>query len=180
MDYEAKYDGCEIIYIHMTRYNHHSVEHIALNHREYLRIIFEDAAAAWNETQNVNRARSAVYIIMCKLFDDQSNNFDDRFIKALSYMRNNLSDSDISINDICRICGISESSLNRRFNKHYGVSSKQYFIKMRLAKALEMLVKNKLSIKEIATSCGFANEKHFARLIKERYGQPPSAFTKPT
>jgi transcriptional regulator GlxA family with amidase domain len=41
-------------------------------------------------------------------------------------------------------------------------------------KALQLLVENRLSVKEISFLCGFSDEKYFSRAFREKYGYPPS------
>ena len=50
----------------------------------------------------------------------------------------------------------------------------QYTIKRRMGKAIRLLSKNRLSVKEIAGLCGFSDEKYFSRAFKRMYGYPPS------
>ena len=69
---------------------------------------------------------------------------------------------------------MSASGLQRAFLQHFGSSPKQYVIKLRLHKALQLLVENKLSVKEVAFACGFSDEKYFSRAFKAKYGYPPS------
>ena len=75
---------------------------------------------------------------------------------------------------------ISASSLQRPFEARFGISPKQYLNKLRMNRALELLMENKLSVKEIALVCGFSDEKYFSRAFKKKYGYPPSHFCKKT
>ena len=69
---------------------------------------------------------------------------------------------------------MSPSALQRAFLHHFGMSPKQYVIKLRTHKALQLLVENRLSVKQVAYACGFADEKYFSRAFKSKYGYPPS------
>lgn len=59
-------------------------------------------------------------------------------------------------------------------NEHFDLSPKQYLLNLRMNHALELLVENELSIKEIAFACGFNDEKYFSKAFKNKYGYPPS------
>ena len=45
-------------------------------------------------------------------------------------------------------------------------------------RALELLIANELSIRDIAFACGFSDEKYFSRAFKNQYGYPPSQMKK--
>ena len=47
-----------------------------------------------------------------------------------------------------------------------------------MEKALELLSEGELSIKEIAFTCGYSDEKYFSRAFRKKYGCPPSHFYK--
>ena len=97
-----------------------------------------------------------------------------RLSVCLRYIEERYSDATLDIAEVCSVGFISKSSLQRAFAERLGMSPKQYVIKLRMNKALKLLIENKLSIKEIALACGFPDEKYFSRAFKERFGHPPS------
>ena len=66
--------------------------------------------------------------------------------------------------------------MRRKFQKYCGMSPKQYLLKLRLNKAMALLLQNKYTVKDIAHRCGFSDEKHFSKTVKKSCGITPSEF----
>jgi two-component system response regulator YesN len=45
-------------------------------------------------------------------------------------------------------------------------------------RALELLIADTLSVREIALMCGFTDEKYFSRAFRNHFGKPPSRMRK--
>ena len=80
----------------------------------------------------------------------------------------------ISIPGLAARCGLSESTLRRRFTAEYGMSPIRYLTKRRLTLSRELL-KGECSLKEIAARCGFPSPLLFTRAFKNCFGETPSA-----
>jgi AraC family transcriptional regulator len=72
--------------------------------------------------------------------------------------------------------GIHPVHLCRDFPKYFHCNLGDYIRQLRLQKACTLLPKPKLSLTQISLSCGFADQSHFIRNFKKRYGITPSAF----
>ena len=73
---------------------------------------------------------------------------------------------------------ISVSTLQRKFSEYFAISPMQYLLRLRMSKALELLIANKLPIRDVALACGFSDEKYFSKAFRLRYGYPPSEMKK--
>ncbi len=82
----------------------------------------------------------------------------------------------LSLNDLAAAASVSRPQLIKLFQNFLGASPIQYLYKQRLCAAAEKLAHTGLHIKEIAQSCGFANEFHFSRKFKEAYGKNPRSW----
>jgi AraC-like DNA-binding protein len=80
------------------------------------------------------------------------------------------------LKDLAAAAKVSIPQLMKLFQNELGASPIQYLYKQRLWAAAEKLAHTGLAIKEIAQSCGFANEFHFSRKFKEAYGMSPRAW----
>ena len=178
--YEVDYSGGASIAVHLIECNYKNFENIsAKNNYKYFLNAFSEISDMKSELNNINAIKSSVYNILQSISDNESLNANDKsFKKCLSFINMNYSDPNISIKEVCRAGNISEATLRRKFQKHYGISPKQYLLKCRLSKAIGMLIRNEYTVKEISWNCGFNDEKFFSKTIKKHYGIPPSKFLK--
>ena len=173
--YEVEYSVSESIVIHLQRCNYREAEVFRPEHVAELSLLFLQLCEAWHARRSVNGAKSAVYGILDKIACDQSASIaDTAFADCLRYIESHFCDPTLDIGTVCKEGFISVSSLQRLFQKQFGVSPMQYVIKLRMEKALRLLVENQHSVKEVASLCGFSDEKYFSRAFKKKYGYPPS------
>lgn len=79
---------------------------------------------------------------------------------------------------LCREANLSRSQLQRLSQQCYGCSPLQLVIQVRLTQAAMLLKNSLLAVKEVAIETGFANQFHFSRAFKYRYGCAPSQYRK--
>jgi AraC-like DNA-binding protein len=72
------------------------------------------------------------------------------------------------------MAGISRSHFARAFRNTVGLAPHAFVLQRRLARAVELLTQRKLSIREVAEQCGFADQAHLTRSFKSSFGRPPS------
>ena len=173
--YEVEYSVSESIVANLESCNYTEAEVFSPKSRSEISLLFFNMLDEWREIHSANRGKSAVYDILESIKrDSEAVAENSGFSACLDYIKENFSDPELSIADICKIGFISPSSLQRAFLEHFGTTPKQYLIKLRMNKALRLLAENRLSIKEIAAACGFSDEKYFSTAFKERYGYPPT------
>lgn len=98
------------------------------------------------------------------------------FNAVLDFINSSLS-SEIRIEDLCRVAGMSKSSFYRAFTDEYGITPVQLILDERLKFAKEMLGQNReVSIKEVAYASGFNDPNYFTRAFRKIEGITPSAF----
>ncbi len=176
MGYEAEYRDSEIFLIHLTDCNYTVPENIQLHHPEYISLLFKQLLEQWNDGCSMNTAKAGVYHLLEKINEDNFSNIDDSFSRCSLYIQEHYLEPDLRIPDICRQGHISEAGLYRYFIGLYGISPKQYILKLRLNAAIELLLQGKKSVQEIAVSTGFQDAKYFSRIFKKQYGVPPSQY----
>lgn len=98
-----------------------------------------------------------------------------KFISIIEWIRINIQ-KDMSVKEISERFNFNEDYLTRLFKKYLGVSTLKYINGMRVAKAKELLTQSEESIKAIAYSCGFRDEKYFMKLFKEYENLTPTEF----
>lgn len=80
----------------------------------------------------------------------------------------------LKVNQIARECRISHNQLTRLFRQTNGVTVIAYIQDQRLKQAEYLLGNSTLPIKIIAQECGIPDLHHFNKVIKARFGVPPS------
>lgn len=96
---------------------------------------------------------------------------DDR---ALAYMELHLAES-IRLADIAGSAFLSPRQLERLFQEYYKESPMKYLQKMRLKKALTLLVRQEASVASAARQSGFEDISYFTRVFRATYGITPTA-----
>jgi AraC-like DNA-binding protein len=75
--------------------------------------------------------------------------------------------------DLAALCQISLRTLERHFQKNYGVTVSAWLRELRLGKAYQGLQGGK-SVKEVAYEQGYKQVSHFSREFKNHFGVNPS------
>lgn len=78
-----------------------------------------------------------------------------------------------SIQEIASRLGVSSKKLDREFQNHLSLTPKDFYIRIRLDRALWFLQRSGHSILSIATQCGFYDASHFSRSFKRYFGVTP-------
>ncbi|MEO3405589.1 substrate-binding domain-containing protein [Mucilaginibacter sp. CAU 1740] len=102
---------------------------------------------------------------------------DKKFINDFAgIVEQNLSNDKFSVDDICKLIGISRIQLYRKVKALLGCSITDYILSRRLKKAQYLLQNENFSIAEITYQVGFSNPNYFATVFKAKYGCTPTEF----
>jgi AraC-like DNA-binding protein len=88
---------------------------------------------------------------------------------ALQYAR------DISITEVARELGYHRTHFSKIFRQLIGFSPQSYLLQIRMHKAAELL-KQPLTIEQVASSVGFSDPLYFSRQFKKMYKKSPSNY----
>jgi AraC family transcriptional regulator len=83
---------------------------------------------------------------------------------------------EISIGEIARQAGVHPVHLARVFRRCMGITPGDYVRQRRLAHARTLLVETRLPQSEIAQTCGFVDQSHFATAFRRAFGVTPRTF----
>ena len=97
------------------------------------------------------------------------------FDEVLEWIRINLH-RDFTLETISRHFHYNSEYFSRIFHKYTGQTLTQYLIEKRMEKARDFLLNTRLSVKEVAWSVGFTDEKHFMKSFKNHEGLTPTMF----
>jgi AraC family transcriptional regulator len=91
------------------------------------------------------------------------------------YIQANLSQN-ITLSDMAQVTSLSVSHLTKLFKQSQGISLYQYVIHCRILRAKQLLKHQQLTIAEIATQVGFADQSHLTHHFKRHVGLTPRVF----
>jgi AraC family transcriptional regulator len=98
---------------------------------------------------------------------------------VLRHIDSNL-DSDISVDALALIAGLSRHYFVRAFKSVAGTTPHQYVLERRIERAKTLLTDSGLSITQIAIEVGFANSSYFASMFKRIVGVAPTVYRSST
>ena len=81
----------------------------------------------------------------------------------------------LSVNDIARLCNMSEIGLQKTFSKYAGMGIMEYFNLLKIYKA-QVLLNEGNSVKETALKLGFQDPNYFSTVFKRFMGVSPKAI----
>lgn len=104
---------------------------------------------------------------------------DESFLSdVVDIIKNNITNSEFSIDLISKKTGLSRSKLFRKLKGLTNMSPVDLVIKIKLNHASELLKTNKtMRISEVAYESGFNDPKYFSTLFKKFYGTTPKAYS---
>ncbi|VVO65127.1 Exoenzyme S synthesis regulatory protein ExsA [Pseudomonas fluorescens] len=82
------------------------------------------------------------------------------------------------LGDLAHEAGMSEYHFSRLFKRATGHSPSQYFIKLRMTKAKQLLIETEMSIIDVCMEVGYSSASHFSQVFKREVGVPPSHYRK--
>lgn len=179
--YEVDYSTSSSIVVNMGSCDYSIPEGFELHSGSGIALMFALLLDEWDKYHSANRSKATIYNILEKIGEYCNESTENTALnKCIQYMDTHFCTPDLDIKMVCDAVFISRSNLYRLFLNRFGISPKQYVIKQRLNKALKLLIGEGLSVKEIASACGFSDDKYFSRIFKEKYGYPPSKLRQHT
>lgn len=85
-------------------------------------------------------------------------------------------DQKITVADLAKIAGLSESWFAKAFASSQGTTPQRWLTRLRLDRAETLIGQSGLSLAEIAAACGFSDQAHLTRQFKSAFGQSPAAW----
>ena len=94
--------------------------------------------------------------------------------KVMGIINQEMSNSDFSINDFCRMMGMSRTSIYNKLKTLTGQGPQDFIRIMRLNKAKELLKTRRHTIGEVSALVGYSDPKYFSTCFKKQFGVSPS------
>lgn len=83
---------------------------------------------------------------------------------------------DLSVAQIARSLGVSESGFRSLFRKAYGTSPSRYRMELRINRAKYLLESTEMTMRDIAETLGFYDEAYFCRCFRQHVGVSPRKY----
>lgn len=96
-------------------------------------------------------------------------------ITVTDYINDHLA-TEIKLSDLSELIGISQFHFSRLFKQSMGISPHQYLMAQRVERAKLLLKNSKLSVTEIAFSCGFNSHSHLGKYFRQFTGMAPKDY----
>ncbi len=100
---------------------------------------------------------------------------DFRLKRVLEFMRVHCTEN-LTLAELASEAGISRFHFITVFKRSLGTTPHQYFVKLRLERAAEMLGETDFSVQMIAASCGFIALSHFSHSFQRHFGQTATDY----
>lgn len=95
--------------------------------------------------------------------------------RAIQYMNDHLNRT-VTLADVAKCAGLSKPHLIHLFKQEVGYSPIDYFLRLKIRRAGQLLDLTDLSLKEISLSVGFEDPYYFSRMFKKIMGHSPTAY----
>ena len=95
-----------------------------------------------------------------------------KLLNAVSIMEENLEEP-LSQKELAAKSNISLRQLERLFKKYISNTPNQYYLKLRLERAQNLLMQTSMSILSVALASGFNSSSHFSKCYKVQFGISP-------
>ena len=97
---------------------------------------------------------------------------------AIQYMKENYSDSDLTLQKLAKLIHVSTPYLSNLFKIEKGFNFGEYLVELRMKKAMELLREENLKNYEIAERVGYSNPQYFSICFKKFTGYTPAEYKK--
>jgi len=163
------------------------MSHVVLRSSEAAKIFFEDLYAI-KPAQRLDylRAKLPELFFRMKYADPNSHSYDRSlvpraqvdFVKDVAhYISQNINEK-ITVKQLTREFGISDTYLQNSFRSVYGMPVIRFIRVQKMQNAAQLLIHTTRSIDEIAESFGYENESKFSAAFKKIMGDTPNIYRK--
>ena len=141
-------------------------------HEKYMRLTIDHLKATNASTLASVPAADEPKEVQVADSDEAESDFVD---KATQLISEHLSDTDYSIDSLCREMAMSRTLFYVKLKSFTGKSPQDFIRIIRLERAAQML-RNGRSVSDAATLAGFENAKYFSTVFKKYFGVSPSKY----
>ena len=125
----------------------------------------------------ITLSSDALWAMLQSLSPDAKRWLDEKLIeKAVKYVEDNISRSDLSVEELSRELGMSRVHLYKKLLQITGKTPIEFIRVIRLKRAAQLLRESQLHVSEVAYEVGFNGPRYFSRYFKDEFGVQPSVY----
>jgi len=116
--------------------------------------------------------------LLCRCYARPRNRASDSLLHiadALSYIESHYAD-EVTLHDLCRVAQMPTRTFMRSFREATGLPPIDYLLRLRLARASDLLRTTSMPVTEIAYLVGFLDSNYFARQFRNVLGTTPTGY----
>ena len=103
----------------------------------------------------------------------------DIILPAVSHLKKHIYDSDLKIETLIGLCGISDTYFQQIFKANYGTTPQKYILSKRLSYAKIIIDNGDFdTISQVSALVGYNDPLYFSRAFKKKYGVSPMQYAK--
>lgn len=144
--------------------------------------IFKQLVYSWNVKQPgyefiTKTLLQQLLIVIYQNITKQGRNYSTtlKVEKIIQYMHQNINNR-VTLTELSELVQLSSTYLSRVFKETTGYSVIEFFNKMKIDKAKELIIDGNKKVKEVAQALGFTDEFYFSRIFKRIVGISPSEY----
>ena len=107
----------------------------------------------------------------------EAESWDEKLLADITkIIEDKVSDSDLNVNSLSEISGISTKQIYRKIKQLTGLTPVDYIRSIRMKKAAMLLAQQKFSVAEVMYLVGFSNYSYFSKCFQAKYDKTPKQF----
>ncbi len=93
---------------------------------------------------------------------------------AVEHLKKHIYDTGLSIDDLHKLCGVSNTYFRKIFIMKFGMSPKNYVIDKRMVYAKSIVDSGEFqSVKQLSLTVGYSDPLYFSKVFKKHFGVSP-------
>ena len=113
----------------------------------------------------------------CILLPIEAESQDEKFLSnIIRLIEDHLSESELNVNALCELSGISNKQIYRKIKQLTGMSPVEYIKSIRMKKAAMLLQQKKFTVAEVMYMVGFSNHSYFSKCFQAEFGKTPRQY----
>lgn len=115
--------------------------------------------------------------LSAQIDDVEVESFDEKLLaRIMAVINDNLSNSDLNIDMICKEVGISRVHLHRKMKELTNQTPHDFIRNLRMKQAARLLSHKGQSVTDVMYRCGFSSATSFSTMFKKMYGMSPREY----